>query len=340
MQHVDDGTIHAWLDGELDAATAAAFDAHVRECPACAARVADERTTLARAGALLSAAAPPAQPPAFREIAAQAGYASMPRRRWIVPVGWAASLALAAGLGWTARDIADNDPEAPVTPPAIADRAAAPTPVPAAPAPQAAPAPVSVETPAPERAANRSPSGPRPERRVAGERASPAPPAPPMAVTGVTDSVAVESAAAPAPPPALVAATLQRAAWQTVPRTEAAARTGMALYAIDGLEPVLTAISPDGRSVRSVFRLETGETVDVEQQRPAADTAGPSPAAGTTATTAAPRRAFVSAGGAVMADTAPPARVWTSQRGDVLITLRTTSTTTDLNAIGNRLRVD
>ena len=41
MQHPEEGTIHAWLDGALPADEAAAAEAHVAGCSECAARVAE-----------------------------------------------------------------------------------------------------------------------------------------------------------------------------------------------------------------------------------------------------------------------------------------------------------
>jgi hypothetical protein len=48
-QHPDEGTIHAWLDDALGAPEAAAIDAHVRGCAACAERVAEARGLIAGA---------------------------------------------------------------------------------------------------------------------------------------------------------------------------------------------------------------------------------------------------------------------------------------------------
>src|SRR5438045_3177890 len=42
-QHPDEGSIHAWLDGELDATDSALVDEHVRGCAECGARVAEAR---------------------------------------------------------------------------------------------------------------------------------------------------------------------------------------------------------------------------------------------------------------------------------------------------------
>lgn len=43
MQHLEEGTIHAWLDGELPLAEREAAEAHVASCPRCAAAVAEAR---------------------------------------------------------------------------------------------------------------------------------------------------------------------------------------------------------------------------------------------------------------------------------------------------------
>jgi Putative zinc-finger len=57
MQHLDEGTIHAWLDGgrALDEAEAARVEAHVAECATCAAAVAEARGLIAGASRVLSA---------------------------------------------------------------------------------------------------------------------------------------------------------------------------------------------------------------------------------------------------------------------------------------------
>lgn len=47
--HPDEGSIHAWLDGALDASEAATVEAHVRECAECTSRVAEARGLIAGA---------------------------------------------------------------------------------------------------------------------------------------------------------------------------------------------------------------------------------------------------------------------------------------------------
>ena len=55
MQHPDEGTIHSWLDGALSADEAARVEAHVKECPECAATVAEARGFIAGASRILTA---------------------------------------------------------------------------------------------------------------------------------------------------------------------------------------------------------------------------------------------------------------------------------------------
>jgi len=98
MSHVDDGTLHAYLDGELAPAEAQGVAAHVAQCPACRTRVDEERALIARADQLLGLAVPPdRQVPPFR-----AGDSKPPARLWWrvrLPVAWAATVVLALGVG-------------------------------------------------------------------------------------------------------------------------------------------------------------------------------------------------------------------------------------------------
>ena len=54
MQHLDEGTIHAWLDGELPLAEREAAEAHVAQCAACAAAVAEARGFIAASSRMLT----------------------------------------------------------------------------------------------------------------------------------------------------------------------------------------------------------------------------------------------------------------------------------------------
>jgi hypothetical protein len=55
MQHLDEGTIHSWLDGALSAGEVARVEAHVKECPQCAAAVAEARGFIAASSRILTA---------------------------------------------------------------------------------------------------------------------------------------------------------------------------------------------------------------------------------------------------------------------------------------------
>jgi hypothetical protein len=55
MQHLDEGMIHAWLDGALSAVESARVERHAAECADCAALVAEARGLVAGASRILSA---------------------------------------------------------------------------------------------------------------------------------------------------------------------------------------------------------------------------------------------------------------------------------------------
>jgi hypothetical protein len=102
-------------------------------------------------------------------------------------------------------------------------------------------------------------------------------------------------------------ASAQSAAWRQMPRTEAAARTGMALYGITGLTSSMTMLSADGTIVRTIYKTEPGEAVEIWQQRtPAPDATGRASLGGQTLNRAA--------------DTFTGS--WTATYGDVQVTLR------------------
>src|SRR5689334_5545649 len=98
MSHVDDGTLHAYLDGELSPAEAQGVEAHLALCPSCRGRLEEERALIARADQLLGLALPPDRElPPFR-----AGDVKPPARLWWQvrqPLAWAATIVLALGIG-------------------------------------------------------------------------------------------------------------------------------------------------------------------------------------------------------------------------------------------------
>jgi len=111
MPHVDEGLLHAYLDGALDAlaeagalphgTTRQSIEAHIAVCADCRALLDAERALRTRAGAVLDAAAPVVVVPPFNELFG-AQRVRRPRRR-VWPLAWAASLLLAVGAGWWAN---------------------------------------------------------------------------------------------------------------------------------------------------------------------------------------------------------------------------------------------
>ncbi len=98
MSHVDEGTLHAYIDGELPPAEAQGVAEHLAHCPVCRGRVEEERALIARADQVLALARPPERDlPAF-----PAGERQPPIRWWRpgrVPLAWAATVVLALGIG-------------------------------------------------------------------------------------------------------------------------------------------------------------------------------------------------------------------------------------------------
>ncbi len=432
MRHVDDGTIHAWLDREVtDPAEAVRIEEHLRECAECRARLDEARAILEQSESLLAMAAPAGDPPAFDMVASRAyGQASVSAldgagpasvssgrggrgsRRWMIPAGWAASVALAVAIGWTARDLATRaaapamevrlaqapndgttDTSARVgladgllEPPrtqAVSEEA-----VTAADAQLAAPVPAAVDRSRFEAentaGAVGTPEGVPSEMQAgrglpaleqdppAKSTEAPAPAAPPDAsvpsgesaapvmrapIPGALPSESVTAIPAPAAAPPEVTdrmvtgglvgmaratssgvpdAEMEATGWRIVPRTEAAARSGMPLYGIDRIAPVVTATSMDGRTVRTIYRLESGDRVELLQHRLADEV----DRSGALLQAARPvRPSSVRAPGVAASDVAA-VHEWTATRGNVRVTLNTVSDSVDLDALGSRLQVD
>lgn len=143
MRHIDDGALHAYLDGAHDLIGAPggvdALVTHLSECAACRARLEAERAVRDRAAAILGMGAPLAtELPPFtalerrRGLAAagagagaaavgdsgngedkrDAGTAGGSARRpgvWRrMPLAWAATIVLAVGAGWIAREMIET----------------------------------------------------------------------------------------------------------------------------------------------------------------------------------------------------------------------------------------
>ena len=125
MQHLDEGTIHAWLDGQLPRDEAPQVETHVAECRQCADAVAEARGLIAASSRILTALdSVPREvvpkEPRFRtaEEAARAAtavadaaadaivplelVARRPRRRWFNGASLAAAAAIVVGIGTVA----------------------------------------------------------------------------------------------------------------------------------------------------------------------------------------------------------------------------------------------
>ena len=115
MWHVDEGDLHAYLDGALDqvhpAADAERIRVHLRECPQCAERLEAEKAVRAEADAILAGSpVGGVEMPPFEDLRARSAKGSAEgsasgrgrvfgRRR----LAWAASFVVALGAGWWAR---------------------------------------------------------------------------------------------------------------------------------------------------------------------------------------------------------------------------------------------
>ena len=116
--HPDEGTIHAWLDGELDAAQAARLEAHVVDCAACADRVAEARGLLAGASRVVGLVDDPASPAVLPAGTPTAGTdLSMWRLLRVTPAraAIAAVLVVAVGIALTRGRVAVDSNTSPVS---------------------------------------------------------------------------------------------------------------------------------------------------------------------------------------------------------------------------------
>jgi hypothetical protein len=98
MSHVDDGTLHAYLDGELSPVEVGRLDAHLAECQRAAPGW--RRNDADRAGEQ------PGTPRRHTQRAATPLHQlRRPRAAWSIrlPLAWAATLFLAVGVGWVLR---------------------------------------------------------------------------------------------------------------------------------------------------------------------------------------------------------------------------------------------
>lgn len=97
MQHLDQGTLHALLDGEIPSAELPPIQAHLGACAECRARLAEEQDLLTESDRLIEVLELPEAVPAVVPVR------NAPRRVWPTRLAWAATMVLAAGLGYSVR---------------------------------------------------------------------------------------------------------------------------------------------------------------------------------------------------------------------------------------------
>ncbi|HEY7568307.1 MAG TPA: carboxypeptidase regulatory-like domain-containing protein [Gemmatimonadaceae bacterium] len=105
MRHLDEGTIHAWLDGALAPNEASAAEAHVQSCEECGRAVAEARGLIAASSRILGALD---DVPAVQAATGAAGTLSLPaardrRRSWWRRggIGYAAAATALLAVGTT-----------------------------------------------------------------------------------------------------------------------------------------------------------------------------------------------------------------------------------------------
>lgn len=168
--HVDEGEVHAWLDGQLSAAESARLESHIAACEPCAARVAEARGFVAASSRILSGLdGVPSRVVPRAWSRARVWQLRAAAAVVVVALGAAAVLSDAGGrLGQLRREPVAHHPDTAVPPAMGPALATAPLATPAAPPPAAA---VSSPTVAKPHAAAQAA-----ERQQAVRSASPRPP--------------------------------------------------------------------------------------------------------------------------------------------------------------------
>jgi hypothetical protein len=124
MQHLDEGTLQAWLDGTrsgLDPSRIAAIDRHLAACETCSSRADVLAHSSFRAHGLLAVGRDQYAPRMSYEDMAKRAHASRARepiRTRRIPATWAASIVAALAVGWMSHTL--------VADPALSGQASSP----------------------------------------------------------------------------------------------------------------------------------------------------------------------------------------------------------------------
>jgi hypothetical protein len=108
MSHIDEGLLHAYLDGETAGAERSGLEQHLAGCAECRTRMEEVRVLRDRSAGILSGSGPASvTPPPFEEVVARSRGIEARRRVFrlnrLTALGWAATLVIAVGVGWIAR---------------------------------------------------------------------------------------------------------------------------------------------------------------------------------------------------------------------------------------------
>lgn len=104
MPHLDEGLLNALLDNELDDAETSVARAHLASCPDCRRQYEEARAMAIEADRLVALVEVPADRKTTGGGKALRAATGWSRSRWRT-TAWAATVALAAGLGWLASDL-------------------------------------------------------------------------------------------------------------------------------------------------------------------------------------------------------------------------------------------
>lgn len=325
MSHPDDGTLQMLLDGELDPEERNRIQAHLDGCAACAARLTEARQFLEQADRLVELVVVPASAPR-RQVATK-------HRAAIRTLAWAASIAVAVGVGYWGRGSTPAPP-----PPALLQEGDGSI------RSNAAPQPAEPAKDAPAAAApSATTSGPRPTGRAAAESQAQSGEAKTVDA-GRADELARKEVATPPQvsaeremadarsgalaAPQARAADVPTVAWREISMEEAVRLLGGQIRLIDGLTPDRVETGPGSAAagaepafpvVRVVY---AAGAFALDQQRPLM----PMPAA---------PEAAAKLGGGVMRNAAAP--TW-QERGGIRFTVTGSVSAESLSALGARVQ--
>jgi len=281
MRHIPEDELHAYLDQGLSRSQCVEIESHLAACPACQATRDGIAALRDRTTALLARLAPPRSfPTPFETLRRRAAVAVSARRRRLHQAAWAASVAAAMVLGWTASRLLRAPEVIPIAmrpAPAVVRTAAATESRPASAVPT-----VAFPSRRPETPAQATP------RTARLSRPTPAPQAPPVPLPAVepAPSLDLSSVDVSSPPNELEFDGI----WRTVSWDGAQAEAGDKLPHIDGLPVVQVQVQASGQGKQplmvvaqqlasgEVIRTIEGSVTDVSQLLSRRAMSDPSPA--------------------------------------------------------------